>query len=58
MNKEREIDEQRRLAEALEEEQEQKREQFTRNIMREREGVAAEREKFLQDLKTGSIKKL
>ncbi|GEA17704.1 MAG: hypothetical protein PWR22_1500 [Moorella sp. (in: firmicutes)] len=58
MDKEREIDEQRRLAEALGEEEEQKREQFARGILREREGIAAEREKFLHDLKTGSIKKL
>ncbi|WP_258360052.1 hypothetical protein [Moorella sulfitireducens (nom. illeg.)] len=35
-----------------------KREQFVRSILREREGIAAEREKFLHDLKTGSIKKL
>ncbi|WP_406677673.1 hypothetical protein [Moorella sp. ACPs] len=58
MDKERKIDEQRRLAEALGEEEEQKREQFVRSILREREGIAAEREKFLHDLKTGSIKKL
>lgn len=58
MDKERKIDEQRQLAEALREEEEQKREQFVRNIMQQREGVAADREKFLHDLNTGSIKKL
>lgn len=58
MDEERKIDEQRRLAEALGEEQEQKGEQFVRDIMRQREGVAADREKFLRDLQTGSIKKL
>ncbi|MBE3572813.1 MAG: hypothetical protein IMW95_07655 [Moorella humiferrea] len=58
MDKEREIDAKRRLAEDKAEEEEQKREQFVRDIMRSREGIAAEREKFLHDLKTGSIKKL
>ncbi|GAF26416.1 hypothetical protein MTY_1756 [Moorella thermoacetica Y72] len=58
MDKEREIDARRREAELLGEEQEQKRQQFMRNIMQQGEGVAAEREKFLRDLQTGSLKKL
>ncbi|OIQ58324.1 hypothetical protein MTCOM_06410 [Moorella thermoacetica] len=58
MDKEREIDARRREAELLGEEQEQKRQQFVRNIMQQGEGVAAEREKFLRDLQTGSLKKL
>lgn len=58
MGKEREIDARRREAELLEEEQEQKRQQFVCNIMQQGEGVAADREKFLRDLQTGSLKKL
>ncbi|MGB9661723.1 MAG: hypothetical protein ACPL5F_06850 [Moorellaceae bacterium] len=48
--------EQRRQAELFGEETEEQREEFVRDILRRTEGVAAEREKFIQDLKTGSPK--
>lgn len=52
----RKIDEQRWEAERLGEELEEKRESFVRSILRRPEGISAEREKFIHDLKTGSPK--
>jgi len=52
----RKIDEQRWEAERLGEELEQKRQEFVRSILRRSEGISAEREKFIHDLKTGSPK--
>lgn len=56
MKEERPRDEQRREAELFGEELEQKRQEFVRNVLRRVEGIASEREKFIQGLKTGSPK--
>lgn len=43
-------------AAGLQEDLEQRREQFVRNVAARREGISADREKFVMDLNTGSQK--
>ncbi|MGI9951680.1 hypothetical protein V3F56_04880 [Moorellaceae bacterium AZ2] len=49
-------DEQRLEAKLYGEEAESRRQEFVRGVLRRTEGISAEREKFIHDLKTGSPK--
>lgn len=56
ISKKRETDIWNEKAAGFQEEQEQRREQFVRNVAARPEGISADQEKFVMDLNTGSQK--
>lgn len=58
ITKKRDTDIWNEKAAGLQEELEHRREEFVRDVAVRREGISADREKFVMDLKTGSPKRL